>query len=179
MCSPHVLAIPYPAQGHVIPMMELVQHFVKRGFSVTFVNSDFNHERVMNALSEKDRLGKMINMVSIPDGMEPWDDRNDLTKLSETMLEVMPGKLEELIENINKTENSKITCVLADENVGWALKVAEKMGIKRAAFWPAAAAMLALIFSIPKLIEDKTINQDGECLTSKITSLLFSTTYIA
>ncbi|KAM7510131.1 hypothetical protein LguiB_009006 [Lonicera macranthoides] len=141
--------------------MELVQHFVKRGFRVTFVNSDFTHKRVMNALSKKDRLGKMINMVSIPDGLEPWDDRNDLAKLSETMLEVMPGKLEELIENINKTENDKITCVLADENVGWALKVAEKMGIKRAAFWPAAAALLALVFSIPKLIEDKTINQDG------------------
>lgn len=162
MSIPHVLAVPFPAQGHVIPLMELVQHFVKKGFKVTFVNTDFNHKRVINALLEKDRnVGDMIHMVSLPDGLDPGEDRNDIGKLSEAVPRVMPEKLEKLIKNINATDNNKITCLVADENMGWALKVAEKMGIRRVAFWPASAAVLGSIFSIPKLIKDGIINNDG------------------
>ncbi|KAM7520663.1 hypothetical protein LguiB_019625 [Lonicera macranthoides] len=171
MGKPHVLAIPYPAQGHVIPLLELVQRLVKQGFKVTFVNTDFNHKRVINALSKNDNIADLINLVSIPDGLEAWDDRNELGKLTKAILQVMPGKLEELIEKINGTENDKVTCVIADESMGWALKVAEKMGIRRAAFWPAAAALLASIFSIPKLIDDNVIGKDGTIMQKQMIHL--------
>ncbi|KAH7846529.1 hypothetical protein Vadar_014981 [Vaccinium darrowii] len=151
MGTPHVLAIPYPAQGHVIPLLELAQRVAQHGFKVTFVNSEFNHRRVMNALLDKDNVGNHVNLVSIPDGLEPWEDRNDLLKLTESTLKIMSGKLEELIEKINGSDNNKITCVIADGGQGWALEVAEKMRIRRAAFWPAAATSLALGFSIPEL----------------------------
>ncbi|XWS40987.1 hypothetical protein CRYUN_Cryun17cG0042300 [Craigia yunnanensis] len=72
----------------------------------------------------------------------------------------MPGKVEELIEEINGSE-SKIYCVLVDQKHGWALEIAEKHGIKRAAFCPAAAALLVLGFSIQKMIDDGIIDQDG------------------
>ncbi|XP_059670451.1 UDP-glycosyltransferase 83A1-like [Cornus florida] len=161
MGKPHVLAIPYPAQGHVIPLMELAQWLVTNGFNVTFVNTDFNHERVMKGLSQKNNIGDEIRLVSIPDGLASWEDRNDLGKLTEAIFQVMPGKLEELIVKINESNGNEITCIIADESMGWALEVAEKMGIRRAAFWPAAAAMLALGLSIPKLIDDKIINNEG------------------
>ncbi|KAF7129045.1 hypothetical protein RHSIM_Rhsim10G0043200 [Rhododendron simsii] len=153
----HVLAIPYPAQGHVIPLLELAQCLVHHGFRVTFVNTEFNHKRVMNALPDKDNVRNHVNLVSIPDGLEPWEDRNDLGKLTEFASEVMPGKLEELIEKINGSDNNKITCVIADGCQGWALEVAEKMRIRRVAFWPAAAALWALQLSIPELIADGII----------------------
>lgn len=163
MGNPHILAIPYPAQGHVLPLMELVLCLTKHGFKVTFVNTEFIHKRVMNAFSEEDDVGELINLVSIPDGMEPWEDRSDLGKLSEAIFQGMPGKLEELIKGIKKgTDNDEITCIIADENMGWALQVAENMGIKRAAFWPASAALLALLFSIPKLIQDGIVDNNGE-----------------
>ncbi|XP_059643427.1 UDP-glycosyltransferase 83A1-like [Cornus florida] len=171
MGNPHVLAIPYPAQGHVIPLMELAQCLVKHGFRVTFVNTEFNHKRVMNALSEKNNIGDQIHLVSIPDGIELSEDRNDLGKLSEAIFQVMPGKLEELIENINGSDNDKITCIISDESMGWALEVAEKMGIKGAVFWPAAAALLALIFRIPKLINDGIVDNDGTPTKNQIINL--------
>ncbi|KAH7847407.1 hypothetical protein Vadar_025732 [Vaccinium darrowii] len=105
METPHVLAIPYPSQGHVIPLLELAQRLAQHGFKVTFVNSEFNHKRVMNAL-DRDNVGNHVNLVSIPDGLEPWEDRNDLRKLTASALEVMPGKLEELIEKINGTDKN-------------------------------------------------------------------------
>ncbi|GKF47564.1 hypothetical protein Tco_0137366, partial [Tanacetum coccineum] len=58
----------------------------------------------MSAWSEKDGPNDLTQMVSIPDGMGPLDDRNDLGKLNETMSRVMPGKLEALIDGINRSE---------------------------------------------------------------------------
>ncbi|XP_044467294.1 UDP-glycosyltransferase 83A1-like [Mangifera indica] len=161
MCSPHVVALPYPAQGHVIPLLELSQCLVKHGFRVTFVNTEFNHKRVLNALAEKHAIGDQIHLVSIPDGLELDENRNDLGKLSEAMLRVMPGKLEKLIADINLVKDDKVTCLIADGSAAWAIELAEKMKIKRVAFWPPAAGLVALSLRIPKLIDDGIIDKDG------------------
>ncbi|EEF36301.1 UDP-glycosyltransferase 83A1 [Ricinus communis] len=163
----HVLAIPYPAQGHVIPMLELSQCLVKHGFEITFVNTDYNHKRVLNALGN-DFLGDQISLVSIPDGLELWEDRNDLGKLTEAIFNVMPGKLEELINRSNASKDKKITCIIADANNGWALEVAEKMNIRCAAFWPASAALLSSLFTVQKLIDDGIIDNNGTPLKNQI-----------
>ncbi|GAV65694.1 UDPGT domain-containing protein [Cephalotus follicularis] len=165
---PHILAVPYPAQGHVIPLMELSLCLANHGFRVTFVNTEFNHKRVVNALAEKKFIGDQIHLVWIPDGLQPWEDRNELGKLSEAILEVMPGKLEELI---NKLQDDKITCVIADESMGWALEVADRLKIRRVAFWPAAAAMLALKLCVPKLIDDGIIENDGTIIKKQMIQL--------
>ncbi|KAM5581224.1 UDP-glycosyltransferase 83A1-like [Rosa sericea] len=172
MSKPHIIAIPYPAQGHVIPLMELSQCLVNEGFKVTFVNTDFNHKRVMNSLAaETHKRDDQIRLVSIPDGLEPWEDRNELGQLCEAILRVMPGKLEELIEKIKEEEGDKVACIIADESNGWALEVAEKMQIKKVAFWPASAALLALEFCIPKLIQEGIIDDDGSALKSQMINL--------
>ena len=168
MGSRHILAIPFPAQGHVMPLMELSECLVKNGFKVTFVNTEFNHKRVMNSLEDhKDNnIGDKISLVSIPDGMDPWEDRNELGKLCEAMKRAVPGELEELINKINASEEEEeeknISWVIADESMGCALEVAAKMNIRSVAFWPASAALLCLKFSIPKLIDDGIINTNGE-----------------
>ncbi|ERM99954.1 hypothetical protein AMTR_s00110p00117120 [Amborella trichopoda] len=114
MGVPHALVIPYPAQGHVIPMMQLSRRMVEHGFIVTFVNTDFNHKRVLEAAlkahsqSHPNKGTGPIRLVSIPD--------------------------ETLIKEINGLEGDSVTCVVADVSTGWALDVAKKLGIPRAAF---------------------------------------------
>jgi len=162
MASPHALIIPYPAQGHVIPLMELSHCLVDRGFRITFVNTEFNHDRVVAALSERGgKIHPMIRLVSIPNGMAPDEDQNDLGKLCEGSVTVMPGYLEEIMEKSNESEADRITWMIADKNMAWALEVAKKVGVRAAAFWPAAAALLATMMSIPKLIEDGVLDEDG------------------
>ncbi|KAL2454532.1 UDP-glycosyltransferase 83A1 [Abeliophyllum distichum] len=102
-------------------------------------------------------------MVSLPDGLESSDDRSEIRNLSQSIFYVMPGELKALIEWINGSESEKIRCLIDDATMGWALKVAEKMGIKKVDFWLAAAALLPLLFKIPSLIDDGIIDNDG-CL---------------
>nr|GLL26565.1 UDP-glycosyltransferase 83A1-like [Ipomoea trifida] len=162
MAKPHIIAIPYPTQGHVIPLMELCQCLVKHGCKVTFVNSEFNHNRIIESMSEADNV--LINLVSVPDGLPVEEDRNDLKKLTEALFEVVPGKLEALIHNINESDENRISCLIADETLGWALDLAKKLGLQRVAFWPAAAASLSMMFNVPKLIDDGIVGNNGEIL---------------
>ncbi|WCJ25611.1 UDP-Glycosyltransferase superfamily protein [Euphorbia peplus] len=162
MRRPNILVIAYPAQGHVLPMMELSQCLVNHGFKITFVNTEYNHDRVLNSLLEKDYIGDYINLVSIPDGMECMEERNNLGKLTDSLFNYVPGKLEELIQKINESEDEKVSCVIADGNNGWALEVASKMNIPCAVFWPASAALLAfLLFQVPSLIHDGIVDNNG------------------
>ncbi|KVI09070.1 UDP-glucuronosyl/UDP-glucosyltransferase [Cynara cardunculus var. scolymus] len=53
--------------------------------------------------------------------------------------------------------------------MGWAIQVAEKMGIRRASFWPASALALASMLNFHKLIDDGIINHSGVPLNDNTT----------
>ncbi|MED6210306.1 hypothetical protein PIB30_062890 [Stylosanthes scabra] len=180
MGRPHVLVVPYPEQGHVIPLMELSLCLVKQGIRVTFVNTKHNHERIMSAFLEgnnnnndDDALISQMNLVWIPDGFGSEEERKMPGKSSEAVLKAMPEKVEKLIDAINNGSlyEEKLSCVLADQSVGWALGLAVKKGIRSAAFCPAAAAQLVLGLSIPKLIESGFIDDEGTPLQNQIIQL--------
>lgn len=158
----HVLVVPFPAQGHVTPLMKLSHQLAAHGVKVTFVNMEFFEARVLVAMSETDKEQCPIRLVSLRDGLEPEDDRKDGFKLVDSLKKVMPAQLIDLIEQINHSDNDEaITCVIADTTIGWTLDVANKMGLKQVAVWPAGPAGLALLLHIPKLIETGVIDING------------------
>ena len=163
MGQPHVLVIPFPAQGHVAPLMKLSHKIVDHGIKVTFVNTEFIHAEVTGSMPVKSEEMSPIRLVSIPDGPVPGDDRNDSLKLTESILKVMPVHFKDLIEKINQSnDDDQISCIIFDTTVGWALEVAQKMGIKRAAVWPSGPGDLAFVLRIPKLIQDGIIDTEGK-----------------
>ncbi|MED6190921.1 hypothetical protein PIB30_110728 [Stylosanthes scabra] len=172
MNTPTVLVLPFPAQGHVNPMMCLSHKLVEHGCNIIFVNSDFNHKRVVSSMENNDKSDSSsspIKLVSIPDGLGPEHDRVNLGELCVSMLNTMPSKLEKLIQEIQLNEGIKVICVVADVTVGWGLEVARKMGIKGAYFWPASASMFGLQHNAPKLIADGILDSDGNYLINRIT----------
>ncbi|KAJ0098838.1 hypothetical protein Patl1_21711 [Pistacia atlantica] len=162
MGNPHVLVIPFPAQGHVIPLMELSQCLVKHGIRITFVNTDDKHKQVTDALAMKDGVGNQIHLVSVPLGLESPEISGQLTeKLVEVVSWLMPRKVGELIEKINASDGDKITCILADPILKWAMEIAVEKRIKPAAFYCASATQMVLRSGIEKLIDDGIIDEDG------------------
>ncbi|XP_030939630.1 UDP-glycosyltransferase 83A1-like [Quercus lobata] len=162
--QPHVLVIPFPAQGHVAPLMKLSHQIVDHGIKVTFVTTEFINAR----LTTKMPANSPIRLVSLPDGLEPEDDQIDTLKLINSFQETKPDHFKDLIEKINESTDDRIICVIADVTVAWAFDVAEKMGIQSVAFWPAGPANLALIFHIPKLIEDGIIDTQGTLIKNDL-----------
>ncbi|KAM3250577.1 UDP-glycosyltransferase 83A1 [Capsicum chacoense] len=156
----HILMIPYPVQGHVIPFMQLAQSLAKYGFKITFAISESSHMCILNSLSGKNSLHDQIHLISVLDESESGD-KNVPGSIFEAIFKVMPRKIEKLIQENNTSEVDQISCVIADLCFGWAMELAEKMRIKRATFITAAAANLLLGFNIPELIDDGIIDNDG------------------
>ncbi|KAK4836200.1 hypothetical protein QYF36_019749 [Acer negundo] len=170
--QPHVLVIPYPAQGHVMPLMKLSMKIAEHGVKVTFVITEFIESKIMASMPEKAWWSQIIRFVSIPDGLEGEDDRKDAAKTRETMLRVMPGHLKNLIDKVNQSNDcEQIKCVLADTSVGWVLEVAKKMGIPGTAVTPAGPGGMALSQHIPKLIEAGIIDTNGNPMSDELISL--------
>ena len=166
----HVLIIPFPSQEHVAPLMKLAHRISDHGIKVTFVNSDFIHEKVVAALpdeveAEAEGEGRSrVRLASIPDGLDVGEEGRDIAQLTESIERVMPGHLKDLIEKVNINsnddgENEKITCVIADISLGrWPIQVAENMGIHGFPFSSMGPGILAWALHIPKLIEAGIIN---------------------
>lgn len=45
----HVVRIPFPAQGHINPFMQLAKLLHSRGFHITFLNTEFNQQRLLRS----------------------------------------------------------------------------------------------------------------------------------
>ncbi|XP_014509619.1 UDP-glycosyltransferase 83A1-like [Vigna radiata var. radiata] len=168
---PVVLVVPLPAQGHVNPLMILSQKLVENGCRVVFVNSEFDHKRVVNSFGEQQQhsTNQAMKLVSIPDGLGADDDRNDLNKLCDGLQNSMPKALEKLIEDIHLKGDNRINFIVADLCMAWALDVGSNFGIKGAIVSTASAAIIALLWSFPSLIHGGTIDSDGQRLTTKET----------
>ncbi|KAL2335444.1 hypothetical protein Fmac_016657 [Flemingia macrophylla] len=173
MNIPTVLALPYPAQGHVNPLMTLSQKLIEHGCKVLFVNTDFIHRRVLSSMVEHQDghdHESLLKLVSIPDGVGPDDDRNDLGKLDETILRTMPATLEKFIEDVHGKGDDRISLIVADVCMAWALDVASKLGIKGAVLSTRSASFFGLMCNIPVLIDDGIIDSNyGLTLTTKKT----------
>ncbi|TKY65103.1 UDP-glycosyltransferase 83A1 [Spatholobus suberectus] len=161
MGIPHFLCIPFPVQGHVNPLMQLSLLLAKHGCKVTFVHTEFSHKRANTAGSD-DHEGSQMKLVTLPDGLGPEDDRSDVTKVLLSIKSTMPARLPKLIQDINALDvDNKITCIIVTINMGWALEVGRKLGIKGALLCPASATSLASAVCIPRLIDDGIIDSQG------------------
>ncbi|OEL13048.1 UDP-glycosyltransferase 83A1 [Dichanthelium oligosanthes] len=165
MAAPHILALPFPAQGHVIPLMQLSHRLVEHGIEVTFVNTEANHALALDAM----RAGGAghqpsldgIHLVGVPDGLADGDDRKDLGKIADALSRHMPCCLEELVGRAEASGGTKISWLIADEAMGWAFEAAKKLGIRAACFWAGSVAFLDATLRIPQLIQDGVIDEKG------------------
>ncbi|KAG6417421.1 hypothetical protein SASPL_119579 [Salvia splendens] len=70
----HAVCVPFPAQGHVSPMLKLAKLLHHNGFFITFVNTDYNHRRLINSRGPAAVAGLPdFRFATIPDGMPPSD----------------------------------------------------------------------------------------------------------
>ncbi|KAJ4820186.1 hypothetical protein LUZ62_032752 [Rhynchospora pubera] len=156
MSTPHALVLPWPMVGHIVPMMHLSHFLADNGFKITFVNTEDSHNRIASAGS----LAERFHMVSIPDGLGPEESRFD-PRVFDAIEYNMPSQLENLIQKINGEGKEKITSLIADVGMGWALEIAERLGLRPVIFCPVSATFLATFLSIPKLRKTGVIDENG------------------
>ncbi|GMP54993.1 hypothetical protein CsSME_00019954 [Camellia sinensis var. sinensis] len=131
----HVLALPYPSQGHVNPMLQFCKRLVSKGLKTTFAITTFI-SKTMNPQSN------YVQFDTISDGydeggfMQAGDVQAYLTRLEATGSKT-------LADLIKRHQNSDhpIDCIVYDAFLPWALEVAKEFGLAGAAFFTQPCAV--------------------------------------
>ncbi|KAH7571323.1 hypothetical protein JRO89_XS04G0022600 [Xanthoceras sorbifolium] len=176
MGNPHVLVIPFPAHGHITPLLELSQCLaLKHGISkITFLYPENYHQLVKHALATEEGIADRIRLLSIPVGPKnsSLEDASDYRwKMIDDGYFSMPEKVKELIEQVNAADSDKITCILADQILGWPMEIAKEKGIQGAIFSATAALLFVVRLCIPMFIDDGIIDNDGNITKEQMLKL--------
>ncbi|RLM74574.1 7-deoxyloganetin glucosyltransferase-like [Panicum miliaceum] len=136
---PHVVCVPFPAQDHVTPMVKLAKVLHCRGFHVTFVNSEFNHRRLLRSRGAGALEGLPgFRFAAIPDGLPPSnvDATQDVPSLCRATMENCLPHLRALLADLNASPDAPpVTCVVGDDVMSFTLEAASEIGVPCALLW--------------------------------------------
>ncbi|KAJ4916403.1 UDP-glycosyltransferase 85A5 [Raphanus sativus] len=141
--KPHVVCVPFPAQGHIDPMLKLAKLLHNKGFHVTFVNNVYNHNRLLRSRGPNalDRI-PTFRYESIPDGLLETDgDRmQDVPSICEATMKNFLAPFKELLERINTRDDvPPVSCIVSDGIMSFTLDAAEELGVTCVNLWTASA----------------------------------------
>ncbi|CAH1434385.1 unnamed protein product [Lactuca virosa] len=143
MEKPHAICIPYPAQGHINPMMKLAKLLHFKGFHISFVNTHYNHKRLLRSRGPSSLDGLPdFRFHSIPDGLPPSDA--EATQSIPDLCESVPKhSLEPFCELITKLNCVlPVSCIISDGCMSFTLEAAKRFGLPEVLFWTTSACGL-------------------------------------
>ncbi|KAJ8539455.1 hypothetical protein K7X08_013707 [Anisodus acutangulus] len=141
--KPHAVCIPYPAQGHINPMLKLAKILSHKGFHITFVNSEYNHRRLLKSLGPDALNGfSSFRFETIPDGLPACDAdaTQDIPSLCESTTKTCLDPFRDLLAKLNDTSDvPPVSCIISDGVMSFTLAAAEELGVPEVLFWTTSA----------------------------------------
>jgi hypothetical protein len=155
--KPHAVCLPFPAQGHVTPMMRLAKLLHSRGFHITFVHTEFNHMRLIRSKGPDYIKGLPdFRFETIPDGLPPSDRdaTQDVPALCDSTRKNCLAPFKELVIKLNSTSQvPQVTCIVSDAVMGFGREAGKELGIPEVQFWPASACGFMAGLNFDELIK--------------------------
>ncbi|KQJ95229.1 7-deoxyloganetin glucosyltransferase isoform X2 [Brachypodium distachyon] len=168
MARPHAVVVPFPCTGHINPALQLARLLHRRGFHVTFVNTEHNHRRLAQTIENAAGMG--FHFEAIPDGLTDAKRAADGygAALSASMGRHCAAPLRDLVVRLSSNGGAPpVTCLLPTALMSFALGVARELGIPSMVLWGASAAALMADMSLRDLKERGYLPlKDESCLTN-------------
>jgi hypothetical protein len=147
--KPHAVLTPYPLQGHINPMLKLAKLLHLRGFHITFVNTEYNHKRLLKSRGPNSLDGFIdFNFETIPDGLTPMDGDGDVTQDIPSLCQsIRKNFYQPFVELLARFKDSAIsglvppvTCLVSDCLMPFTIQVTEKLALPILLFSPTSAS---------------------------------------
>ncbi|KAB5519198.1 hypothetical protein DKX38_023517 [Salix brachista] len=126
-------------------MLKLAKLLHYKGFHITFVNTEFNHSRLLRSRGPDSMNGLPdFRFESIPDGL-PSSDENatqNIREISEASREGLLGPFNDMLDKLNGTESSDVppvTCIVSDGFMPVAIDAAAMHEVPIALFFTISA----------------------------------------
>ena len=146
--KPHAVLIPFPAQGHMKALLKVAKLLHQRGFYITFVNTEFNQNRLIKARSDSAGSSHSLSSLpnfkfrTIPDGL-PLSLPNatqDVGLLCGSIRRNFLAQFRKLVSQLNESDtNPRVTCIVSDVVMPFTITAAGELGIPVALFSTFAA----------------------------------------
>ncbi|XP_075485470.1 flavonol 3-O-glucosyltransferase UGT89B1-like [Primulina tabacum] len=142
----HVLVFPYPAQGHMLALLDLTHQLSLRNLSITILITPGNLPILTPLLSANPSIQTLIlafpNSPLIPRGVENIKDLGNQGNIP--MISAL-SKLQEPIIQWFDSHSDPPVAILSDFFLGWTHDLACKLKIRRIAFY-GTGVILATVF---------------------------------
>ncbi|MCL7042687.1 hypothetical protein MKW94_002705 [Papaver nudicaule] len=147
----HILVFPFPAQGHMLPLLDLVHQFALRATTTTTITILVTPKNlpILNPLLIQHPFIVQTLVLPfptpqdspIPPGVE--NVKNLPPSYFLPMITTM-SKLHDPILNWFQSHPSPPTCIVSDMFLGWTQDLASQLGIRRICFCPSGALTLSI-----------------------------------
>ncbi|XP_058772339.1 UDP-glycosyltransferase 74B1-like [Vicia villosa] len=146
----HVLVIPYPAQGHISPLIQFAKRLVSKNIKTTFATTHYTVKSI---------TAPNIAVEPISDGFDQsgFAQANDVQLFLTSFKSNGSKTLSNIVQKHQKT-STPITCIVYDSFLPWALDVAKKHGIYGAAFFTNSAAVCNIFCRIHRGLIDVPVD---------------------
>ncbi|XP_021743563.1 7-deoxyloganetin glucosyltransferase-like [Chenopodium quinoa] len=155
--KPHAVCIPYPLQGHLNPMLQLAKILNSRGFHITFVNTEYNHNRLLRSQGPEALADRpSFCFRTIPDGLPPTDadSSQDVPSLCASTETNCLEPFKDLIARLNEAGDvPPVSCIVSDGAMSFTVDAAVEFGIPDVLFWTTSACGFLGYVQYQKLID--------------------------
>ncbi|CAI8612878.1 unnamed protein product [Vicia faba] len=136
----HVVFVPFPTPGHMIPMIDTARLFAKHGVNVTIINTHANASTFQKSIDTDFNSGYSIktqlihfpsSQVGLPEGVENVKDGTNseiLGKIVQGIL-MLQDQIEILLQDLQPD------CIITDMMYAWTVESAAKLNIPRIHFY--------------------------------------------
>ncbi|KAI3459868.1 hypothetical protein Pfo_016531 [Paulownia fortunei] len=164
--KPHAIVFPYPYQGHITPMINLAINLASKGFTITYVQTEFIHHALSKAHGRDGtraadvglfvgarESGLDIRYTTISDGFSLEFDRDvNLSEYWESMILDFPARVDELVGSIRKSDVSAAAFFLiADSLYSWPATIAMKHNLVNVSLWTEPAMVFSISYHMDLL----------------------------
>ncbi|KFK44332.1 hypothetical protein AALP_AA1G244400 [Arabis alpina] len=171
--KPHVVCVPFPAQGHINPMLKVAKLLHAKGFHVTFVNTIYSHNRLLRSRGPNALDGlSSFRFESIPDGLPETsaDAMQDVLALCESTMKNSLAPFKELLHRLNSGDDvPPVSCIVSDGVMSFTLDAAKELGVPEVLFWTTSACGFLAYLHFYLFVEKGLCPlKDESCLDTKI-----------
>ncbi|KAI3983114.1 hypothetical protein MKX01_007361 [Papaver californicum] len=188
-CGPHVLIFPLPVQGHVNSMLKLAELLCLSAGSrikqVAFLNSDYNHHRLLRFTDVQTRFARFpgFRFETISDGLHADHPRSGdlLNEMFDSIKALTKPLLRKMLISSSSASGSytPVTCIIVDGIMStFTMDVADELRIPVISFRTISACCFWAYCCIPQLISAgelplrfNDIEDDDNYMDGRTTSL--------
>ncbi|XP_057479653.1 UDP-glycosyltransferase 89B2-like isoform X3 [Actinidia eriantha] len=163
----HILVFPYPAPGHMMPLLDLTHQLALRGLTITILVTPKNLPILQPLLSTHTNIRPLVLPFpahpSLPSGAE---NVKDLPPSAFPAIMRAMRQLHTPILNWFQTHASPPVAIISDMFLWWTHHLACQLSIRRYMFSPSGVMAMAIIYSLRRYPPERNDPSDPNGLIS-------------